>query len=66
MPRPSKSLQGQRRGSLVVLSMIDRNKHGNSRWLCRCDCGKELPVWYQHLTTGKSESCGCRIKPVEK
>lgn len=65
MPRPPKSLQGQRIGALVVLSMLERNKHGNSRWLCRCDCGKLVPVWYQHLKTKKSKSCGCRIKPVE-
>lgn len=65
MPRPSKSLKNKRSGALTALSMIDRNRHGNSRWLCRCDCGKELSIWYQHFTTGKSKSCGCGIKPAE-
>lgn len=66
MPRHAISIKGKRYGSLTVLHMLDRNRHGNSRWLCRCDCGKELPMWYQHLTANKSKSCGCRIKPIDK
>jgi hypothetical protein len=28
-------------------------------WLCRCDCGKELPVIKYQIASGSKESCGC-------
>lgn len=58
MPRRV-SLTNKRFGKLKVLSMVSRNDHGNSKWKCLCDCGKETEVWYQHLTTGRTKSCGC-------
>lgn len=62
MGRNAKNLQGERFGQLVVLSMISRNKHGNSRWLCRCDCGNETEVYYQNLKKEYVKSCGCMPK----
>lgn len=32
---------------------------GTLRWLCRCVCGTERPVWGPGLTRGESRSCGC-------
>jgi len=29
-------------------------------WLCRCNCGNESIVATEALTTGHSQSCGCR------
>lgn len=59
MGRHAKNLQGERFERLVVISMISRNKHGNSRWLCRCDCGNETEAYYQNLKMGFVKSCGC-------
>lgn len=64
MPRHPKSLVGDRFGSLTVFKLVSRNKHGNSRWMCLCDCGKEVEVMYQNLVTGRSKSCGkCTKQP---
>jgi len=61
MPRYPKDLTGNRYGALTVLSFISRNSHGNSRWLCLCDCGKRVPVMYQNLGK-RTNSCGCGMK----
>ena len=51
-------LTGKRFGKLTVLEMADRvGQH--QRWLCRCDCGKTLPVIGKNLRCGASRSCGC-------
>ena len=51
-------LSGQRFGHLVVLKWLGTfNK--NSRYLVRCDCGKEYVVYAQNLTQGGTTSCGC-------
>lgn len=54
-----KSLLNQRFGSLVVTADAGRNAYGNSQWVCACDCGEETIALYQHLTTGRTKSCGC-------
>lgn len=59
-------LTGQRFGRLVVLSLDPipyRSPAGKPvrRWVCRCDCGKELSVLTNALTSKKNgtRSCGC-------
>lgn len=58
-PRPSQRLKiiGKRFGRLTVLKLT--TKIGESRWLCKCDCGKEIIVKGSYLTTGDTRSCGC-------
>lgn len=34
-------------------------ENGATRWLCRCECGKERVVNYAALRGGVSRSCGC-------
>ncbi|HFO4585918.1 TPA: hypothetical protein ACHK65_004586 [Escherichia coli] len=58
---------GNRYGLLVVLRKGDpyinpRGKVGESRWVCRCDCGKEKLIYRSALTTGRTKSCGCLVK----
>ena len=59
MPNPRKNLTKQRFGKLLVLSLNGKNKGGNSIWMCQCDCGAVKDVLYQHLVTGRTQSCGC-------
>jgi hypothetical protein len=55
-----KDLTGQRFGRWSVLAECPKTRPGQSKWHCRCDCGKEKPaVCYTSLTTGRSRSCGC-------
>lgn len=40
--------------------------NGHYRWICRCECGKEIIVQGSHLTNGYKKSCGCWRKPPNK
>ena len=59
MSSPRKSLLRRRFGRLVVTALHSRVPGGNSKWTCQCDCGKTHVAWYQHLTAGRTRSCGC-------
>ncbi len=52
-------LTGKTFGRLTVIRKIDNNKWGCSRWLCKCDCKKEVVVRGDSLKNGDTRSCGC-------
>ena len=57
------NLKGERFGRLVAESPLTKRDVDNSvRWLCRCDCGKEIDVSYNRLVYGNMRSCGCQKK----
>lgn len=59
--RPS-DLTGQRFGSLTVLEQTDQRTANRSvLWRCRCDCGKEVLLARNVLTSGNTTSCGCGV-----
>ena len=47
-------ITGQKFGKLTTLQYL-----GNSRWLCKCDCGEETIAVANHLRRGHTISCGC-------
>lgn len=52
---------GQRYGRLVAVS-LDPNREptsGNTRWVCKCDCGTVVSIRGTSLSNGTSKSCGC-------
>lgn len=51
-------MTGQKFGRLLVLEQLPAVKR-RAMWLCRCDCGKEVPVRAVSLRRGKTRSCGC-------
>lgn len=51
-------LSGQRFGRLTVIERADSSK-GKTKWLCKCECGKETVVFASNLTRGIAKSCGC-------
>ena len=53
-----KDLTGQRFGHLQVLKFIG-TINGNSKYLVKCDCGKEYQIYGNNLTQGNTTSCGC-------
>lgn len=57
-----KDKTGKRFVMLVVLGHEGNSPAGQSRWLCRCDCGTEKVVWDSYLTSKdiKVKSCGCQ------
>lgn len=52
-------LTGQKFGQLTVLSATGKTNQGTYIWACLCDCGKESIVRSDHLTGGKTKTCGC-------
>lgn len=52
-------LAGKRFNRLVVLRRNGNAKSGDRLWLCKCDCGNEVSVTTNKLTSGNTKSCGC-------
>lgn len=55
-----RDLTGKRYGRLTVIGVKpDTPRGGRSRWLCRCECGREVIYSAYALESGKVASCGC-------
>ena len=54
-----KEMEGQRFGRLVVAKRAGSDHRGKARWLCRCDCGREVIRQGPSLRRGRTVSCGC-------
>jgi hypothetical protein len=61
-----RDLVGKLFGRLTVIKREDNNSRGRTRWLCRCDCGKELIVLGNSLNSGNTQSCGCYKDDVQR
>lgn len=53
------NLIGQTFGRLTVISEGPKQS-GKIRWVCLCSCGKTKVVTRSNLTSGHTQSCGCR------
>ncbi len=53
------NLTGQSFSRLTVVRRLGSNKHSQSTWLCRCECGKEIQTTSGSLRFGNTRSCGC-------
>lgn len=51
-------LVGKKFGNLTVISFVEK-KNRHNRWLCHCDCGKDVVCYQYNLLRGTSTSCGC-------
>lgn len=54
-------LTGQRFGRLVVVERAE-NSGRTTRWLCVCECGRNVVVRQPDIKSGKTQSCGCAHK----
>lgn len=52
-------LTGEKIGRLLVIRKAKPNRHGQSRWFCRCECGKSKTVLQARLKKKSTKSCGC-------
>ena len=58
-------LTGMKFGKLTAIKRVENSKSGQTRWLCRCDCGNEVIVRAADLKNEHTISCGCeRIKQL--
>lgn len=59
----NKDLSGTRFERLIVIRLSDCHMEPRgemvTRWLCKCDCGRESVVLRNSLVSGKTKSCGC-------
>ena len=55
-------LVGQSFGRLKVVSFDSVSKNGHTKWLCICECGKEMVKFATNLRKGHTQSCGCLQK----
>lgn len=53
------NLVGEKFGRLLVVKFSHRDKHRNSYWLCKCECGNERIVLGNSLKNSHTKSCGC-------
>lgn len=54
-----KDITKQKFNRLIALKYL-----GNSKWLCRCDCGNETIVDGRTLRNNTIKSCGCHRKEI--
>lgn len=59
-------LIGKKFGRLTVLEFDRVTPYQAIMWKCKCDCGEEVSVRSTHLTTGKTQSCGCLARDKAK
>jgi hypothetical protein len=59
-------LIGQRFGKLTVIERSENSCGGKTRWVCRCDCGKEKVILGDSLRKGRTSSCGCKYLESNK
>lgn len=50
---------GKKYGNLLVLEYAGRNSLNKKMAKCLCDCGKEVIVRFEYLSSGHTTSCGC-------
>lgn len=53
--------RGERYERLLVIERAPNAgpKDTNARWVCRCDCGRQVIAYGQDLARDKHKSCGC-------
>jgi hypothetical protein len=55
-------LVGQKFGKLTVIKKVEHLPNSTSRsakWLCVCDCGKQISTISNSLRSGRAKTCGC-------
>ena len=65
--RATKNETGNRYGKLIVIKQLENTENiGNTKWLCKCDCGNYKEVLGRNLRNGHTSSCGCLISKGEQ
>ena len=57
-------LTGEKFGRLTAIRRVENAKNGQTRFLCRCDCGNYRTVVAVQLRSGQTQSCGCMRKDL--
>lgn len=60
MKKTRNDLSGSTFGELTVIKMVDSLGAHDTKWECRCSCGRTVCVLGYNLTHGRTRSCGCK------
>lgn len=52
---------GKKFGRLYVTKDYIKDNSSRRKYLCKCECGNEIYVTSNHLTSGHTTSCGCKL-----
>lgn len=55
-------IKGKVFGRLTVLEEAGKNKGGDLKWLCLCECGNKKAILGYNIKSGHTKSCGCITK----
>lgn len=53
-------------GRLTVTAFVKKNRHSQSVFLCKCECGNTKEIIGTRLNKGRVQSCGCLNKEAVK
>lgn len=57
-------ISGKRFGRFIAIKRIIKEPKEKTFWACVCDCGERRVVEAGRLKSGKSQSCGCRMREI--
>src|SRR6267142_1209596 len=60
------SLTGLTFNRLTVIGRAANDARGQSRWVCRCQCGNELIILGRALRRSLTTSCGCWRREINR
>lgn len=50
---------GQKFNYLTIIENLGKDKWYKIRVICLCDCGNKKELYFSHIKTGNTKSCGC-------
>src|SRR6185312_12601943 len=53
-------------GKLTVIGKSPNGPSGQTKWICRCECGSTKSIMTNSLMLGRTKSCGCNIIKAAK
>lgn len=53
-------ISGQKFNFLTAIKQIGYDNFKHQKWLFKCECGKEVILIKNQVTTGHTKSCGCK------
>lgn len=61
-----KDYTGQKFGRLKIIERSEKYRNGYTYYKCKCDCGNETILYSGAFVSGKTTSCGCYNREINK
>lgn len=60
----AEDLSDRKFGRLQPIRRVENSAKGDTRWLCKCECGNEKVILAKNLKNGATRSCGCLNREI--